>query len=80
MITALLFPCILGNTGWHKTNFVNEIRVLIVEDEPVIATNLSMYLNNNDFSVSGIAYDFDEAVLQLRQNTPDAAILILGWN
>jgi len=78
MITALLFPCILGNTGWHKTNFVNEIRVLIVEDEPVIATNLSMYLNNNDFSVSGIAYDFDEAVLQLRQNTPDAAILDIG--
>jgi len=57
---------------------VNEIRVLIVEDEPVIATNLSMYLNNNDFSVSGIAYDFDEAVLQLRQNTPDAAILDIG--
>ena len=57
---------------------MNEIRVLIVEDEPVIATNLSMYLNNNDFSVSGIAYDFDEAVLQLRQNTPDAAILDIG--
>jgi len=57
---------------------VNEIRVLIVEDEPVIATNLSMYLNNNDFSVSGIAYDFDEAVAQLRQNTPDAAILDIG--
>jgi len=33
---------------------VNEIRVLIVEDEPVIATNMSMYLNNNDFSVSPI--------------------------
>ena len=57
---------------------MNEIRVLIVEDEPVIATNLSMYLNNNDFSVSGIAYDFDEAVSQLRQNTPDAAILDIG--
>ena len=57
---------------------MNEIRVLIVEDEPVIATNLSMYLNNNDFSVSGIAYDFDEAVAQLRQNTPDAAILDIG--
>jgi len=57
---------------------VNEIRVLIVEDEPVIATNMSMYLNNNDFSVSGIAYDFDEAVAQLHQNTPDAAILDIG--
>jgi len=37
---------------------VNEIKVLIVEDEPVIATNISMHLNNNDFSVSGIAYDY----------------------
>jgi len=57
---------------------VNEIRILIVEDEPVIATNLSMYLNNNDFSVSGVAYDFEEAVTQLQQNTPDAAILDIG--
>ena len=57
---------------------MNEIRVLIVEDEPVIATNISMYLNNNDFSVSGIAYDFDEAISQLQHNTPDAAILDIG--
>ena len=57
---------------------MNEINVLIVEDEPVIATNISLYLNNNDFSVSGIAYDFDEAVNQLRHNTPDAAILDIG--
>jgi len=57
---------------------VNELRILIVEDEPVIATNLSMYLNNNDFSVSGVAYDFEEAVTQLQQNTPDAAILDIG--
>ena len=57
---------------------MNEIKVLIVEDEPVIATNMSMHLNNNDFSVSGIAYDFDEAINQLKTNTPDAAILDIG--
>jgi len=57
---------------------VNEIKVLIVEDEPVIATNISMYLNNNDFSVSGIAYDYDEAIFQLQDNTPDAVILDIG--
>lgn len=57
---------------------MNEIKVLIVEDEPVIATNISMYLNNNDFSVSGIAYDYDEAIFQLQDNTPDAVILDIG--
>jgi DNA-binding response OmpR family regulator len=31
------------------------IRVLIVEDEPLIAENIAMYLNNHDFTVSGIA-------------------------
>jgi DNA-binding NarL/FixJ family response regulator len=51
------------------------IRILIVEDEPLIAENIAMYLNNNDFSVSGIAYDFDEAVKELRFNPPDAVLL-----
>jgi DNA-binding NarL/FixJ family response regulator len=54
---------------------MNDIKVLIVEDEPVIAKNISMYLNNNDFSVSGIAYDYEEAISQLQHNTPDAVIL-----
>jgi len=54
---------------------MSKFRVLIVEDEPVIAENISMYLNNNDFEVSGIAYDSDEANEQLQNNTPDAAIL-----
>lgn len=51
------------------------IRILIVEDEPLIAENISMYLNNNDFTVSGIAYDFDEAIKELRFNPPDAVLL-----
>jgi DNA-binding NarL/FixJ family response regulator len=50
-------------------------KILIVEDEPVIAENVSMYLDNNDFEVSAIAYDSDDAFLQLRSNTPDAVIL-----
>ena len=50
-------------------------KILIVEDEPVIAENISIYLDNNDFEVSAIAYDSDEAFLQLKNNTPDAAIL-----
>lgn len=50
-------------------------KILIVEDEPVIAENISLYLDNNDFEVSGIAYDAEEALDQLKNNTPDAVIL-----
>lgn len=51
------------------------IKVLIVEDEPLIAKNIGMYLNNNDFEVSAIAYDSDEAFHQLKKQPPDFAIL-----
>jgi DNA-binding NarL/FixJ family response regulator len=54
---------------------MSEVRVLIVEDEPIIAENISVYLNNNDFVVSGIAYDDEEAKKQLQRNTPDAVLL-----
>jgi DNA-binding NarL/FixJ family response regulator len=54
---------------------MSKIRILIVEDEPVIAEHISMYLDNADFEVSGIAYDSAEAREQLTTNTPDAAIL-----
>lgn len=54
---------------------MNEIKILIVEDEPVIAENIAVYLNNGDFAVSGIAYDDEEAKRQLKQNTPDAVLL-----
>jgi DNA-binding NarL/FixJ family response regulator len=50
-------------------------KILIVEDEPVIAENLSLYLDNNDFEVSDIAYDSEEALDCLKINTPDAVIL-----
>jgi DNA-binding NarL/FixJ family response regulator len=54
---------------------MSELKILIIEDEPVIAENISMYLNNADFTVSGIAYDDEEAMNQLQNNTPDAVIL-----
>ncbi len=50
-------------------------KILIVEDEPVIAENVSMYLDNNDFEVSAIAYDSEDALSELKNNTPDAVIL-----
>jgi DNA-binding NarL/FixJ family response regulator len=54
---------------------MSEFKILIVEDEPVIAENIAMYLNNYDFIVSGIAYDDEEAKNQLNNNIPDAVIL-----
>ncbi len=46
------------------------IKVLIVEDEPLIARNIAMYLRNNDFEVSGIAYDPEEALFNSAANRP----------
>jgi DNA-binding NarL/FixJ family response regulator len=54
---------------------MSKLAILIVEDEPVIAENISIYLDNNDFEVSGIAYDSEDALQQLQQQTPDAVIL-----
>lgn len=54
---------------------MSRYKILIVEDEPIIAENISLYLDNNDFEVSGIAYDAEEAFEQLKVNTPDAVIL-----
>lgn len=54
---------------------MNEFKILIVEDEAIIAQNIAVYLNNSDFVVSGIAYDDEEAMFQLKQNAPDAVIL-----
>jgi len=54
---------------------MSEFRILIVEDEPVIAENIAHYLNNQDFKVCGIAYDDEEARALLQHELPDAAIL-----
>jgi DNA-binding NarL/FixJ family response regulator len=54
---------------------MNEIRILIVEDEPIIAENIAMYLTNNDYKVCGIAYDGEAARQQIMYNTPDAVLM-----
>jgi|JI10StandDraft_1071094.scaffolds.fasta_scaffold06116_15 DNA-binding NarL/FixJ family response regulator len=52
-----------------------KVRVLIVEDEPLIAENIAMYLNNNDYEVAGIAYDYEEGLLKLNVTKPDIVLL-----
>lgn len=59
---------------------MSEVRVLIVEDDPLIAENISLYLNNADFTVSGIAYDSEEARRHLAHNTPDVVLLDIHLN
>ncbi len=54
---------------------MSRIRVLIVEDEPLIAEHIATYLDNNDFEVSAISYDWDDAAAQLKDNTPDVVVL-----
>jgi DNA-binding NarL/FixJ family response regulator len=54
---------------------MNELRILIVEDEPVIAENIAVYLNNSSFTVCGIAYDDEEARMFLENGFPDALVL-----
>ena len=54
---------------------MSKIRVLIVEDEVLIAKDIAIILEGIDYAVSGIAYDGTSALEQIRTNTPDLALL-----
>ena len=54
---------------------MHQIRVLVVEDEPLIAEDIRETLDNIDFYVSGVAYNSDAALAQLEDNTPDIVLL-----
>lgn len=57
-----------------------EVRVLIVEDEPLIAEDIASSLRNNDFTVSAVVYDKDDALKELKNNPPDLVILDINLN
>lgn len=50
-------------------------KVLIVEDEPLIAEGIKLHLSDSSFTVSSMAYDPDEAIQALKSGHPDIAIL-----
>lgn len=54
---------------------MSEIRILIIEDDPLIAIDIEQTLNNLDFTVSGTAYSVEDALHQLKNNTPDAVLM-----
>lgn len=51
------------------------IRVLIVEDEPLIAEDIREYLTNADYSVAAVAHNKAQALRALEAQTPDIALL-----
>lgn len=51
------------------------IRVLIIEDEPLIASDIEMTLNNDNYHVVGIAHDAFRALDLLHRSQPDIVLL-----
>lgn len=54
---------------------MSEIRVLIVEDEVLIAEDIADSLNAIDYKVAGIAYSSEKALEILRKAHPDIVLL-----
>ena len=54
---------------------MSSIRILIVEDEPLIAEDLSDCISASGLGVAGIAYSADEALQMLSAEKPDAVLL-----
>ena len=59
---------------------MTEINILIIEDEPIIAEDISSALEKNEYQVTSIAYDMEEAMHELKTNTPDLALLDINLN
>ena len=54
---------------------MSNIKVLVVEDEVLIARDLAQILEGIDYEVVGIAHDGETALAMLKKHTPDIAIL-----
>ena len=54
---------------------MSDIRVLIVEDEPLIAEDIAQGLEKNEFLVSAVVYSKQDAIEQLNTNLPDMVLL-----
>lgn len=54
---------------------MSEIRVLVVEDEPLIAEDIREYLTNADYRVVSVEHCKEGAFRALKNDTPDIALL-----
>lgn len=51
------------------------VKILIVEDEMIIAANISLQLSNLGYEISGIVPRGEEALLNIRKDKPDIVLL-----
>lgn len=59
---------------------MSEIKILVVEDEPLIAADIEVTLNNIDFNVMAVAYNCKDAMAALASELPDAILLDINLN
>jgi len=53
----------------------SNINVLIVEDEPIIAEDISGFLMDKGYSIAEVCYSKDDAIQYLNEHTPDLVLL-----
>ena len=54
---------------------MNNLKVLIVEDEVLIAETIRMYLEELNYIVTAICISYEEAIETFHLNTPDLGLL-----
>jgi len=57
----------------------DKIRILIVDDKPLICDNLEMYLNTQDYIVVGKAYDYEDGTTLFLKTEPDLVLLDINF-
>lgn len=58
----------------------NQVKILIVEDELLVAEQIASYLQNKDYNVLGIVDNGEEAVEFLSQDSPDLILMDIELN
>jgi len=54
---------------------MKKISVLVIEDNPLIVADIEQCLDNINFTLSGTAYNYADALIQLENNTPEVVLL-----
>ena len=54
---------------------MKKTRVLVVEDEPIIALSINQSLKESGFEITDIAKNCDEALSSIRENEPDVILM-----
>lgn len=55
-------------------------KILIVEDEMIIAANISLQLTSLGYTITGLIPRVDEVITSINQNTPDIILLDINLN